>query len=123
VLQRKFQYMARPVDDHDLEIIGKRVMTFLILHNMCVADRVIGDVHAPYNPAEKHSTEEASSVEAPRDRERVQGGPLNADERSYIGLQNEPRQEQDLLTRRKQWQMLTDQVQHILLHEALLDSF
>jgi hypothetical protein len=64
-----------------------------------------------------------SSVEAPSDRERVQGGPLDADERSYIGLQNESRQEQDLLTKRKQWQMLTDQVQYILLHEALLDSF
>jgi hypothetical protein len=62
-------------------------------------------------------------VEAPSDRERVKGGPLVADEGSYIGLQNEPRQEQDLLTKRKQWQMLTGQVQHILLHEALLDSF
>jgi hypothetical protein len=71
-----------------------------------------------YNPAEQYSTEEASPVEAPSDRERVQGGPLDADERSYIGLQNGPRQEQDLLTKRKQWQMLTDQFQHILLHEA-----
>jgi hypothetical protein len=46
VLQGKFQYMARPVDDHDLEIIGKRVKTCLILHNMCVADRVLQSCRA-----------------------------------------------------------------------------
>jgi hypothetical protein len=44
VLQGKFQCMARPVDDHDPENIGKRVKTSLILHNTCVADRVMGDV-------------------------------------------------------------------------------
>jgi hypothetical protein len=98
VLQGKFQYMARPIDDHGLEQIGKRVKTCLILHNMCVADRIMGSVHARYNPAAKFNTEEASSVEVPSDRERVQGGPLDPKDSSYIGLQEETRQEQELIT-------------------------
>lgn len=48
----KFQYMARPIEDHNLELISIRVATCLILHNMCVSDRVLkGDVYATYDPA------------------------------------------------------------------------
>jgi hypothetical protein len=71
-----------------------------------VTARVMGDVYATYNPAEKYSTEEAASVEAPSDK--VLGGSLDADERTSTRLQNETRQEYDLLSKRKQWQMLTD---------------
>jgi Plant transposon protein len=123
VLQGKFQYIARPIEDHGLEQIGKRVKTCLILHNMCVADRIMGGVHARYNPAARFSTEEASSVEVPSDRERVQGGPLDPKERSYIGLRKETRQEQELITKRVQWRLLADPVQHVRLHEALLNTF
>jgi hypothetical protein len=40
--------------------------------------------------------------------EKVLGGSLDADERTSTRLQNETRQEYDLLSKRKQWQMLTD---------------
>ena len=52
VLQMKFQFMARPILLIDQDAIHNRVHTCLILHNMCVADRVMdGDVRAAYNPA------------------------------------------------------------------------
>jgi hypothetical protein len=51
VLQGKFQTMARPFHQFDLTIIGAKVATCMILHNMCVSDRIMeGDVWALYNP-------------------------------------------------------------------------
>ena len=44
--------MANPVQLMDVNNISRRVATCMILHNMCVSDRVMGDVRATYNPAE-----------------------------------------------------------------------
>jgi hypothetical protein len=35
----------------NLNLICNKVATCLILHNMCVSDRVMGDVNATYNPS------------------------------------------------------------------------
>ena len=53
VLQCKFQWIDRPIQLHDMKGIAKRVATCLVLHNICVADRVMGDPRATYNPAER----------------------------------------------------------------------
>jgi hypothetical protein len=48
VLQAKFQFIARPIHLHHLQDIANRVATCIILHNMCVSDRVMmGDVYMP----------------------------------------------------------------------------
>ena len=52
VLQAKFQVLARPIVIRSLKLIEEVVTCCLILHNMCVADRIMdGDVRAKYNPA------------------------------------------------------------------------
>ena len=74
VLQAKFQFIARPIHLHHLKDIANRVASCIILHNMCVADRVMGgDVYATYTPSatvEETSIEEA--VEQPEDLLLVQ---------------------------------------------------
>ena len=72
VLQLKFQFMARPVVMHRLEIIRDRVGTCIILHNMCVSDRVMGDVNARYRADFSVELEEDEIVEQPDDLEQVQ---------------------------------------------------
>ena len=42
VLQAKFQFMARPILIQDLKLIEEVVTCCLILHNMCVGNRVMG---------------------------------------------------------------------------------
>jgi hypothetical protein len=59
VLQCRFQMMARPFLGHCLEKISRVVSSCLIMHNMCVSDRVMdGDVCAKYNSANKVMEEE-----------------------------------------------------------------
>jgi hypothetical protein len=51
VLQCQWQFMRKPVELLDLELVTMRVKSCLILHNMGVSDRVMdGDVTAVYNP-------------------------------------------------------------------------
>ena len=64
VLQAKFQFLARPIVLHDLKLIEEVVTCCLILHNMCVADRVMdGDTGAKCNPANSLELEEAETAE------------------------------------------------------------
>ena len=51
VLQGKFQALATPILLMDLQIIANLCSSSLILHNMCVSDRVMGDVRACYDPS------------------------------------------------------------------------
>ena len=52
VLQGRWQCMQRPFHQMDLAVLGARVASCLILHNMGVSDRVMGgDVYARYDPA------------------------------------------------------------------------
>ncbi len=63
VLQCRFQVMTRPFLRHCLKKISRVVTSCLIMHNMCVSDRVMdGDVHARYNPANKVTEEEDGDV-------------------------------------------------------------
>jgi hypothetical protein len=51
VLQGRWKFMRNPIELMTMDIITERVKTCLILHNMCVSDRVMGgDVRALYNP-------------------------------------------------------------------------
>jgi Plant transposon protein len=54
-LKGSFQFVERPIHLHNLEEIGRRMTTCLILHNMCRADYIMeNDYRARYNLA--HST-------------------------------------------------------------------
>jgi len=44
IMKAQWQFLARPITLMGLEDIGRRVYCCLILHNMNVTDRVMGDV-------------------------------------------------------------------------------
>ena len=51
VYQCMWQCAARPIYQMNGELISEMINCTLILHNMCVSDRVMNsDVHVPYNP-------------------------------------------------------------------------
>ena len=73
VFEGKFQWISRLIHLHNLKDIAKRVGTCLVLHNMCVPDRIMeGDPRATYNPAASVQ-DELVLVEAPEDLREVQG--------------------------------------------------
>ena len=51
VLQMQWQCTSRPIFLMKMDAIGNMMAASLILHNMCVSDRVMGNVRARYNPA------------------------------------------------------------------------
>jgi Plant transposon protein len=51
LLQGKWQCTARPMYQIELKNVGARMAACLILHNMGVADRVMDDVRAVYDPS------------------------------------------------------------------------
>ena len=117
VFQNKFQYMARPFIDLELRKIGNRVNTCLILHNMCVVDRVMGDVRARYDPSAADIVREIT-VDVPADRQAVQ---RVLEDPPEIGWQEQPRTVLDAVVRRRQWHTLMDITEHERLHVALVE--
>ena len=118
VLQIKFQYMARPFMELDLNIIGDRVNSCLLLHNMCVSDRVMGDVHARYKPSAFVSGGQFP-VDKPEDLDTVQGYPETVPE---LGWTEQPPGVEQAMKRRLQWNSLMDIHEHERLHKALIKS-
>jgi hypothetical protein len=124
VLQGKFQYLARPVEEHDLYKIAQRVATCLILHNMCVSDRVMqGDVYARYNPT--GATEADDSYDIPEDRETIQRSAklVDAEDGTRIRHDKEPYEIIQAITRREAWRVLKDEKEYAELHKAFIATF
>ena len=134
VLQSKFQFIARPILLHQLKDICRRVATCMILHNMCVSDRVMdGDVRATYNPA--HTVvEEFVTVETPGDQEEVQArvearvAATEAANEAMVqdwivatGLSNTSEVNRDALIRRVEWGKLQNTDEHERLLNALIE--
>ena len=122
-LQARFQFLARPINLHRLTDISNRVSTCVILHNMCVSDRVMdGDVNARYNPAfDLLDARGAAEVVLPSDLAEVQGTvEENASNTASIGLSNLGPDVQQLILRKKEWLELQDLFQHARLHTALM---
>jgi Plant transposon protein len=63
VLKAKWKGIAHPIHLMDLKSIANMMATAIVLHNMCVSDRVMGDVHARYRPSPAGRQEKASNVE------------------------------------------------------------
>jgi hypothetical protein len=105
VLKGMWQYLDRPIHSHSLIDISARVTTCVILHNMLVSDRIMGDYIADYNPAHTLEQEEMQ-VEQPI------GG---------IGVAGAPPAVVGLLTKRDRFKDLADKEQHARLHQALMD--
>jgi hypothetical protein len=117
--------LDRPILLMDLNHIALRVTTCIILHNILVSDRVMGEVGVVYKAS--HVLEEAEDavdlVQQLEDVGAVQVGNGNSDDApttiSEIGIRNAPRQVQDVVTRRGRFQKLTDELEHQRVHTAL----
>jgi hypothetical protein len=121
VFQAKWQVFARPIHTLQLGRIATKMGCCMILHNMCVADRVMGDPRAWYNPAEAiGDIETVAMVRQPKDLATVQGK-INEDERARVGFRRGDAAVQALILKREAWKDLIDEEEHIRLHKALMD--
>lgn len=118
VLQAKFQVLARPLYPIHLDRIANKVATCLILHNMCVSDRVMGDVRATYNPAASIDDIDLM-VESPEELATVQAS-FSETHLATTGVARADEAVQELVIKREEWLTLQDEEEHIRLHEALM---
>ena len=114
VLQGRFQALATPIVLMDLKVIANLCSCSLILHNMCVSDRIMGDVRARYDPAFNLLPEKEVEIEYSEEflqqKERVQAA---------IGIANSDPLVQKLLLRKGRWSELVDLDEFVRLHSAL----
>ena len=110
VLKGMWQYLDRPIHSHDLNHISARVTTCVILHNMLVSDRIMGDYNADYNPA--HALEQLEEMQVEQPFGGIGG----------IGVAGAPQEVVGLLTKRDRFKDLADKEQHARLHQALMDQ-
>jgi hypothetical protein len=128
VLQGKFQVLARPILLINLDLIAELVSTCLILHNMCVQDRIMGDGSTHYDPLfgkfqEEFNGEEVETADADAadaNAADVNATDANAIERkvSPIGVRNgeNPAMVDAMLQR---WSGLSDRKENARLRDAL----
>jgi hypothetical protein len=125
VLKNKFQFMDRPMHLYQLNDIAARVTTCMILHNVCVSDRVMGSVDLKYSPA--HTLEEVEVVmEKASDLVQVQLN-NNAEPgqraRGGIGINGADRSIVNLVARKERFKELKNLEEYIRLHAALMNLF
>ena len=128
VLQAKFQFMARPVVLRDMEQIENQVTCCLILHNMCVSERIMdGDPRARYNPSntilEEQEKPEDVAYEIEhlelQEKRRRKRSRRNTGPDSAIGARNMPDHATKIVSAKDRWKNLLDKNAHAALHNAL----
>ncbi len=53
-LKIMWKFVSRPIEIWNLNDIASRMLTALILHNIVVSDRGMGDMNLRYNPAHRN---------------------------------------------------------------------
>ena len=134
VLQARFQVMSCPFHGHSLQKISKIVSACLIMHNMCISDRVMnGNVYAVYDPRYNVDDvddeqcileEDLLRIEENNNRDDDDLGPAGSHGRAQIGLTNSENEfvQQHMVARQTHWHGLNDRNEHARLHRALLRS-
>ena len=125
----KFQYMARPIFDMEMKYISKRVGTCLILHNMCVSDRVMGDPRTPYNPFSNQVEVDMSQPDdllEVQERDARERGGSQTYRASTIGVNSQGFPVGNFVAnnvehRQRAWRDLKKKEEHQRLHKALLN--
>ena len=109
VLQFRWQCVSRPIFLMNLAHVRQMVTAAIILHNMGVSDRVMGDVRARYNPAAKleKDTTNPGNLSQPRDLRRRQKTPTEEDDSVIHADRN--REVIELVARTSRWLTPTDQ--------------
>jgi hypothetical protein len=138
VFQGKFQFITRPIHLHNLQDIANRVACCIILHNMCVADRVMGgDVYATYCPfatVEEPSLEEViqrpddlllvQQQQQPHQQEPHQQEPHQQEDGAGIGVSKSSTAVQNFIVRnaKTRFKALKNKAEHNKLLAALITT-
>jgi hypothetical protein len=119
VLKGQFQWVERPIHLHNLDQIGNRMTTCLLLHNICRSDYVMDyNYRTRYNPANKITDDVSIAVAMPADMINYH---TTVDiDTNMIGIDNiNPTPIEKLLTRDNRFKALTDIEENQRLHIAL----
>lgn len=135
MLKATWQFLARPIFLLDLKTISARATTCLILHNVLVGDRVMGEPGLLYNPqasltrnaAGVITSHEEVEVDQPPDLSDVQQKQSNIDF-DIVNAMNDsknahPQSLVNVVTRRERWLSLKDPMEHERLFLALKKRF
>ena len=120
VFQGMWQCAARPIYIMNQQHISEMITCVLILHNMCVSDRVMdGNVYARYVPTNSFDSPAAASSDIGRP------GYDEDDDDSFlpIGIANAPIDVQRLLSRSERWQELQSLENYSRLNNAIINKF
>jgi hypothetical protein len=119
VLQSKFKVLSFPIHAIDRKSISNMVATCIILHNMCVSDRVMGSAENDYVPSTVADRESAVDVV---DSESVRN--QNSTNRRTVAtsIANFPPELAGLIAEREEWKMLKDPDEWARLQRALIDN-
>ena len=121
ILQSKFQWIARHINLYNLNDISTRVATCLILHNMCVSDRVMdGDVNACYDNSNSLEKEYEMIVAQDKTVLSLQDS-IPRDHEPRTGVQFMHPWAARMSTERAIWKDLQDVTEHATLHVAISD--
>lgn len=122
ILKEKFKWVENSIQLFDLQDISMRMSTCLILHNMCVSERIMGNPSLSYK-ADFNLTNlrPHEVVENPEDLEDfdsfIPGGPT-----AVIGIERLSMEAQEwILNREKNWKQLVNAQEHCRLLDALQD--
>ena len=113
VLQARFKAIATPIYIMEDDSIYNLAATCLIMHNMCVQERIMGNCNDRYNPSIEAEPEIVDDVTLP-----IEGSEANTERPRLLAdfgvhLSNEVR-------RRREWLDLIDPVEWGRLQEALI---
>ena len=123
LLQGKFQCMARPFHQLSLDVLANRVGACLILHNMCVSDRVMdGDARAWYKP-DNNVEQFSERLSFPRDLRVIQEESADGDFGTWTtnGIRSGNREDIIMLTRDDRVAALLDREENARLTFAIMD--
>ena len=122
ILKEKFKWVENSIQLFDLQDISLRMSTCLILHNMCVSERIMGSCSLSYKPDYDISNlRQHEIVEDPGDlpdfETFIPGGPT-----AVIGIERLSMEAQEwVLNRERNWKQLVNVEEHSRLLEALKD--
>jgi len=120
-LQGKFQCLSRPLHQMSLPLIGNKAACALILHNMCVSDRVMdGDPRATYKPDNTVDLDD-SDITYPTDSGAVSGAVRDKDKSTIGGEEHGNKYLNNLVARNERWQQLDNPGEFVRLTMALMD--
>ena len=121
VLKGKWQFLDRPIHLQRLDDISGRVHSCIILHNMCVADRLMGDCRMRYDPAVNVLQEEDEAIQFPPDMQQIQHqeNATTGDGGGGIGINGAPSIVKQLMARKERFQELDNLDEHVRLHQVL----